>query len=317
MQAAGPRRGFSEQPTAPNEADCAERIHRAGRSPRRQTNPLVVWVILVERAAHADTSAERTRSRRTKPIAPNDPSVGWQGSVLGPRSPTPRRAIRGPRTDPCHPDEATPPPNEPNFQSEPSVPERTRPPNEPSRAERTQSHRAARDDRSEVSPTVESSRHSPESGTITKLPISRASARMATAVRPSSLLPKLPDASRSFSVFLRLGRRLVTGDRSRSRPGSGMRNRHASADACGAQPSGGGRNEDRAEAGIPPALAGLVSGVLLWFAFPPADWGWLAWVALVPLFLLIRSRRSRAGDLPRGLGRGVWSSGSSRSSGSG
>ena len=40
----------------------------------------------------------------------------------------------------------------------------------------------------------------------------------------------------------------------------------------------------------PLALA-VGSGVLLWTTFPPADWGWLVWVALVPLFLLIPSRR--------------------------
>jgi apolipoprotein N-acyltransferase len=42
-----------------------------------------------------------------------------------------------------------------------------------------------------------------------------------------------------------------------------------------------------------PLVTGLASGVLLWFAFPPADWGWLAWVALAPLFGMIASRRSR------------------------
>jgi apolipoprotein N-acyltransferase len=36
-----------------------------------------------------------------------------------------------------------------------------------------------------------------------------------------------------------------------------------------------------------PLVAGLASGLLLWLAFPPADWGWLAWVALAPLFALI------------------------------
>ncbi|HMB08862.1 MAG TPA: apolipoprotein N-acyltransferase [Isosphaeraceae bacterium] len=53
--------------------------------------------------------------------------------------------------------------------------------------------------------------------------------------------------------------------------------------------------------GFPPAVAGLASGILLWGAFPPADLGWLAWVALVPLFLLIRSERS-----PLALGLGSW-----------
>src|SRR5207245_1609768 len=35
------------------------------------------------------------------------------------------------------------------------------------------------------------------------------------------------------------------------------------------------------------------SGFLLWLAFPPAGWGWLAWIALTPLFLLIRSDKPR------------------------
>ncbi len=46
--------------------------------------------------------------------------------------------------------------------------------------------------------------------------------------------------------------------------------------------------------GTHPALLGLASGIVLWFAFPPAAWSWLGWVALVPLFLLIKSQRSRA-----------------------
>jgi apolipoprotein N-acyltransferase len=45
--------------------------------------------------------------------------------------------------------------------------------------------------------------------------------------------------------------------------------------------------------GLPhPALLGLVSGVLLWLSFPPAEWSGAAWVALVPLFLLVGSQRS-------------------------
>jgi apolipoprotein N-acyltransferase len=58
------------------------------------------------------------------------------------------------------------------------------------------------------------------------------------------------------------------------------------ADTVAASPSG--------RAGSHPAVLGLASGVLLWFAFPPAGWSWLGWVALAPLFLLISSRRSRA-----------------------
>jgi apolipoprotein N-acyltransferase len=53
-----------------------------------------------------------------------------------------------------------------------------------------------------------------------------------------------------------------------------------------------------------PLVSGLTSGVLLWFAFPPADWGWLAWVALVPLFGLIASPRSRLS-----LYAGAWAGG--------
>ncbi len=38
--------------------------------------------------------------------------------------------------------------------------------------------------------------------------------------------------------------------------------------------------------------------MLLWLAFPPADWGWLAWAALVPLMLALRSAsRPRQGCL--------------------
>jgi apolipoprotein N-acyltransferase len=39
----------------------------------------------------------------------------------------------------------------------------------------------------------------------------------------------------------------------------------------------------------PFALA-ISSALLLWSTFPPANWSWLGWVALVPLFLLIPSR---------------------------
>src|SRR5208283_3022615 len=35
-----------------------------------------------------------------------------------------------------------------------------------------------------------------------------------------------------------------------------------------------------------PVVAGLTSGILLWSAFPPVEWNWLAWIALVPLFWL-------------------------------
>ncbi len=56
--------------------------------------------------------------------------------------------------------------------------------------------------------------------------------------------------------------------------------------------------------GRQPLLASVSSAVLLWTTFPPADWGWLAWVALVPLFLQIPSQRS-----PRSLYLGAWAGG--------
>lgn len=40
-----------------------------------------------------------------------------------------------------------------------------------------------------------------------------------------------------------------------------------------------------------PAVHAARSALLLWVCFPPLDWGWLAWCALVPLFLLVGSRR--------------------------
>ena len=45
--------------------------------------------------------------------------------------------------------------------------------------------------------------------------------------------------------------------------------------------------------GFHPALLALGAALLLWCAFPPTDWSWLAWGALTPLLLLIRSERSR------------------------
>ena len=46
--------------------------------------------------------------------------------------------------------------------------------------------------------------------------------------------------------------------------------------------------------GLPhPVALGLASGVLLWLSFPPAEWSGSAWFALVPLFLLAVSRRSK------------------------
>lgn len=46
------------------------------------------------------------------------------------------------------------------------------------------------------------------------------------------------------------------------------------------------------------------SAVLLWASFPPADWGWLAWVALAPLFLLVESHRN-----PKLLALASWAGG--------
>jgi apolipoprotein N-acyltransferase len=45
-----------------------------------------------------------------------------------------------------------------------------------------------------------------------------------------------------------------------------------------------------------PLAAGLASGFFLWTSFPPAEWSWLAWVALAPLFWLatLRDDRRRA-----------------------
>jgi apolipoprotein N-acyltransferase len=40
-------------------------------------------------------------------------------------------------------------------------------------------------------------------------------------------------------------------------------------------------------------LAGMVSGFLLWTSFPPAEWSWLAWLALAPLFWLATLRTAR------------------------
>jgi apolipoprotein N-acyltransferase len=39
-----------------------------------------------------------------------------------------------------------------------------------------------------------------------------------------------------------------------------------------------------------PVVAGLASGFLLWTSFPPAEWNWLAWIALAPLFWLVTLR---------------------------
>lgn len=56
------------------------------------------------------------------------------------------------------------------------------------------------------------------------------------------------------------------------------------------------RAEAQTIAGIPlrvrlgPAAAVLATALLLWASFPPLDWGFLAWFALVPLLQLVRAR---------------------------
>ncbi|OAI54841.1 hypothetical protein AYO44_03200 [Planctomycetaceae bacterium SCGC AG-212-F19] len=51
-------------------------------------------------------------------------------------------------------------------------------------------------------------------------------------------------------------------------------------------------------------LPGLLTALLLWLCYFPAAWGWLAWVALVPLFTLVRRPASR-----RELFLGAWAGG--------
>ena len=53
-----------------------------------------------------------------------------------------------------------------------------------------------------------------------------------------------------------------------------------------------------------PLWLGTGSGLLLWVTFPPAEWHWLAWVALVPFFLLVTEGRTR-----RGVYFGSWAGG--------
>jgi apolipoprotein N-acyltransferase len=48
-----------------------------------------------------------------------------------------------------------------------------------------------------------------------------------------------------------------------------------------------------ASPGVHPAVWAVASALLLFTSFPPTNWGWLGWVALAPLFLLVRSERSR------------------------
>src|SRR4051794_6401900 len=57
-------------------------------------------------------------------------------------------------------------------------------------------------------------------------------------------------------------------------------------------------------AGPHPAVPALASALLLWTTSPPADWSWLAWVALAPLFLLVKSDRPA-----RSVYLGTWAGG--------
>ena len=67
------------------------------------------------------------------------------------------------------------------------------------------------------------------------------------------------------------------------------RNASMRGSAAGSAPGGPGRlRRALGELGPPLGLAS-VSTLLLWLAFPPADWGWCAWFALVPLACLLRT----------------------------
>ena len=47
--------------------------------------------------------------------------------------------------------------------------------------------------------------------------------------------------------------------------------------------------------------AGVTSGLVLWTTFPPLEWGFLAWIALTPLFWLVTVEALQ--DVPGRLGR--------------
>ncbi len=55
------------------------------------------------------------------------------------------------------------------------------------------------------------------------------------------------------------------------------------------------------QAATGPAFLATSSALLLWCAFPPADWGGLGWVALAPLFYLVKSEAR-----PRAIYLGAW-----------
>lgn len=62
-----------------------------------------------------------------------------------------------------------------------------------------------------------------------------------------------------------------------------------------------GESAENTSARSHPVVLAVTSSFLLWFAFPPADRGYLAWLALAPVFSLVRSDRR-----PAGLYLAVW-----------
>src|SRR4051794_35549283 len=60
----------------------------------------------------------------------------------------------------------------------------------------------------------------------------------------------------------------------------------------------------RARPARSPWTLAVGSALLLWTTFPPAGWWWFGWVALVPLFLLVKDARS-----PRVLYPAAWAGG--------
>ncbi len=73
---------------------------------------------------------------------------------------------------------------------------------------------------------------------------------------------------------------------------------------AGVKPNGAVAPLPVTSAGPHPAVAAIGSALLLWTTFPPADWSWVAWFALAPLFSLVVSRRSR-----KSLYFGAWAGG--------
>src|SRR5260370_16088412 len=55
---------------------------------------------------------------------------------------------------------------------------------------------------------------------------------------------------------------------------------------------------------LPCLLPAFASGALLWMCYHPLSWGWLGWVALVPLLCLVRSERP-----PRAIYFAAWAGG--------